>query len=1032
MRKYLAFIVFGFLFNAGSFAQFNEFEPEYEWFTIKGEHVVVHFHEGAERTAKIVAKISDEVWDPICSLYEYEPETVHYVIKDIDDFSNGATFFFDNKIEIWSSALDFDLRGTENWLRNVISHEFTHMVQTQAAMKLGRSIPAVYLQFMNYEDKRRPDILYGFPNFIASYPIGMLNMPMWLAEGTAQYQRKEFEYDIWDTHQDMIIRSYALNDRMLSWNEMGVFDKTSLGNESVYNSGYALTLYIAQKYGEDKIRKITKELATISNLTIDQALEEILGIDGYQLYDEWSAMLKQSYKERMKDVLANNIEGKIISGEGFGNFYPVYSNDGSKMLFVSTQSNDYFSMSNILLHDLKTGEEKTLVNRVRSTVSFLPSDDKIIYAKLSEDNPRWNNIHDIYIYDIKEDEETRLTYGLRANNPSVSNDGKSIVFLYQKDGTTNLGTVDIEGKNFKRITFFENGEQVYNPKFSLNDGYIVFGVATNHGRDIARVNLDGTGYEFIIKTEDDERNPIVGYDGKLYYSSDESNIFNIYSYDFETKEKVKLTNVTGGAFMPSVNKNGEILYAGYNSYGYKIFHIKKDEQLQVDPTKKYIWINNPPLNRETPNGDIEKFDIAKLRNHNDTQLPDYDITKYSGFFSNISFYPFIRFDNYNISNSGLDKIKPGIYVTSSDFLNRYSIFAGGSLNRKLERDLFLTFEYRNKVPLLFNLGIKPQLAVELYSISRKTNADIQFGIDSTFSPPTVDYNIPLDVTYNLFEVDLVAKHKIFAEGNNLELRFVFSEYTATLGSFIIPESGGMLYPTTDDTYYIGRNLQIKYTHDGILPTIDTDINPVGRRLDFTYTYEFNKYNPNSEYEVEGGILKPVYENFNFHKIELNWKEYFEISKGHTLNIQFRGGSILGPEVPDFFDFYLGGLIGMKSYPFYAVNGNEIGWINLSYRFPIFKNLDARVGHLYIDKIFFSVYGDFGNAWTGEFPELREFKKGAGMELRVKMNSFYLFPTSLFFNAAYSFDDVNRFIRGENVHYGKEWQFYGGVLFDFAF
>ena len=138
-----------------TFAQYDRFESEYNWYTIEGKHVYVHFHEGTERTAKVIAKIADEVWEPITSLYEYEPEKVHYVIKDKDDYSNGATYFFDNKIEIWASALDFDLRGTHNWLRNVISHEFTHMVQIQAGMKWGRSLPAVYLQFLNYQDVRQ-------------------------------------------------------------------------------------------------------------------------------------------------------------------------------------------------------------------------------------------------------------------------------------------------------------------------------------------------------------------------------------------------------------------------------------------------------------------------------------------------------------------------------------------------------------------------------------------------------------------------------------------------------------------------------------------------------------------------------------------------------------------------------------------------------------------------------------------------------------------------------------------------------------
>ncbi|NNG26698.1 MAG: biopolymer transporter Tol, partial [Ignavibacteriaceae bacterium] len=178
--KKLLFILFSFV-PLNLFAQFTEFHPELDWYTIKGEHVEVHYHEGAERTAKVVAKIAEEIWDPICSLYGYEPYDVHYVIKDIDDYSNGATYFFDNKIEIWTSALDFDLRGAHNWLRNVISHEFTHLVQLQSAMKASRSIPAVFLQVLSYEDARRPDILYGFPNYVVSFPLATLNVPAWFA-----------------------------------------------------------------------------------------------------------------------------------------------------------------------------------------------------------------------------------------------------------------------------------------------------------------------------------------------------------------------------------------------------------------------------------------------------------------------------------------------------------------------------------------------------------------------------------------------------------------------------------------------------------------------------------------------------------------------------------------------------------------------------------------------------------------------------------------------------------------------------------
>ncbi len=1012
------------------FAQFNEYYPEYNWLTLKGDHVEVHYHEEAERTARTILKIAEEVWEPITSLYQYEPDRVHYVVKDIDDYSNGATYFFDNKIEIWASALEFDLRGSHNWLRNVISHEFTHMVQIQASMKVGRSVPAVYLQFLNYEDRRRPDILYGFPNFIASYPLATINVPAWFAEGTAQYMRKEFNYDNWDSHRDMILRSYVLDGNMLTWNEMGVFGKTSLGNESVYNSGFALTRYISQKYGEDKLREISKHLGDLGVFTIDASFEKVLGKDGNEIYDEWKAVLEESYLNRIEDVKSNLVIGEKIRDTGFGNFYPAFTRDGKKLAYISNKKSDYFT-GNLYMYDLDTKKEKMGVENIRSSFGFSPDDKQIIYSKLSEDNPNWVKIHDLYSYDIDDEEETRLTFGLRANNPSVSNSGEKIAFVYQKDGTSNLGLVDKDGKNFKRLTFFENGEQVYSPKFSPDDSQIVFDYTYHHGRDIAKVDTSGSGYSYLIQTAADERNPVFISNDEIVYASDATGIFNLYKYDIKTSGSTRITNVIGGAFMPAVKDNGSIAYAGYTSEGYKIFYLNNDELSKVDESKKYVWIENPPLDKNQPAGDIDKFQIASLRNFNDRELPEQDASEYSGTFTRLTFFPVIRYDNYNTSASGLDKIKPGLYIASTDILNRYSLFGGASINKSLERDLFLMFEFRNKLPLPYDLGLKPQLSLELYSVSRKTDVDVLFGVDSTGGAASADYQVKTDVTYNLLEVDVAAKHKIFAEGSNIELRFIWSRYTATLGSFLLPNTT-ILYPTTNDEYFIGRNIQVLFEHKGLLPDRDADINPLGREFSLQYNYEFNKYNPESNYEVEDGVLKPLYDNFNFHKVELNWKEHFGIADGHVLTAQLRAASILGPQVPDFFDSYLGGLVGMKSYPFYAISGNELGWLNLTYRFPLFRNIDGRFGHLYIDKIFLSVYGDIGNAWNGDIPQLDKFKKGAGGEVRIKLNSFYLFPTSVFFNAAYSFDSFERVVRGETVKYGKEWTLYGGILFDFSF
>ena len=131
-------------------AQFIEYNhPELNWHTIDTEHFQVHYHEGTERTARLTAKIIEEIYDPTVALYQYEPDgKIHFIIRDHDDFSNGITFYYDNKVEIWASPMDFILRGNHNWLRNVITHEFVHMISLGAARKVTRKIPAVYVQYM--------------------------------------------------------------------------------------------------------------------------------------------------------------------------------------------------------------------------------------------------------------------------------------------------------------------------------------------------------------------------------------------------------------------------------------------------------------------------------------------------------------------------------------------------------------------------------------------------------------------------------------------------------------------------------------------------------------------------------------------------------------------------------------------------------------------------------------------------------------------------------------------------------------------
>ncbi len=1022
------FSLFFFVLSIKLFSQFNEYYPDLNWFTIETEHFSVHFHQGAERTARVVAKIAEEIYEPITSFYGYKPERIHFVIKDIDDYSNGATYFFDNKIEIWAPPLETDLRGTHHWLRNVISHEFTHMVQLQAAMKMSRTLPAFYIQVLNYERERRPDVLYGFPNVIVSYPVPFINVPQWLAEGTAQYMRNEFQYDFWDSHRDMILRSYVLDSNMLTYNQMTVFGKTSLGNESVYNSGFALVSYIAMKYGEQKLIEINNRLKDKLSFTFNEAIKKVLGISEKQLYEEWRTYLSDYYSSKIKTIKEHLFTGIIIEPEGFGNFYPAFGHDGEKIFYLSNKKEDYF-LTSLYVYDLKNGKSELIKEGINSTFSIFPDGNKIIYARLSEKNKNLVKIHDLYIYDLEKKKEKRLTYGLRANNPSLSPDGKTIVFTSQKDGTINLHLIDIDGKNYRQLTYFNNGEQLFNPKFSPDGNKIIFDYALNENRDIAICDLDGN-FDFILNEKGiDERNATFINDEEIIFSSDRKGIFNLYVYNLKTKNIRQITNVIGGAFMPATNYKGELVYSGYTSTGYKIFYINDFTSLDFNHIPEYDYKIFKIGQDKKINGD---FDWYSLRNFDDSNVPEINIKNYRATFTKLSVIPFFRYDNYSRTAKGIELIKPGLYFYSSDILNRSGMFGSVALNSRLERDIFLGFEYRDRFPLLFELGLKPELNLELYSVSRKTENFLGLFPD-TLSDGTIQYGYktPVNVTYNLFEIAISAKHYLFSKNQTLQLRAGYSRYSADLSSFFLPNY--ILYPATYEVYLKGWTFNAIYNFENIQLKKDNDINPYGTKINLNLEYSTNNFNPETYYDENQGQLLTRYGKTKYARIELNLMQAFKLPEGkHSLTFKTRAGTTLGPQVDNFFDFYLGGLIGMKSYPFYAISGNEIFHLNINYRFPIFEDIDSRLYHLYVDKIYGSVYFDFGNAWESKAVKINNFKRGIGAELRVQMNSFYIFPTSLFVNFAYGLDEVKRqnIFTKEVIKYGKELLVYFGILFGF--
>jgi len=387
--------------------------------------------------------------------------------------------------------------------------------------------------------------------------------------------------------------------------------------------------------------------------------------------------------------------------------------------------------------------------------------------------------------------------------------------------------------------------------------------------------------------------------------------------------------------------------------------------------------------------------------------------------------PLLRFDNYTKDGNFLDAMKPGLYFFSSEVMGRYEIFGGAAINRKGERDLFAQFEYDNGLPVFRDfftkkLGFEPRISFAGYNVSRKSTGLLIAGADS----------IDVPLTYDLLSFDLGMKWKMINVNHNFRFLYTYSKYSYSLDAFAVPSSG-LSVRSSSENYFLANNLSFGYNYSYEVPGRNSDINPIGRKIDIQYDYEKSKINPDILVNDDGTITT-LYEERRLHKLQGELSQSFPLFNTHSLGFKLKGATVLGPQVEDFYNFYASGLPGMKGYPFYALGGGRMATLNMTYRIPLFTKIDTRISPLYFDKLYFSIYGDIGYAWDEDRTKLSDFKKDIGAELRLQAFSWYVFPTSIFLNAAYGFDEFTKNFRGENVTYGKEVRVYFGMLFGFDF
>jgi hypothetical protein len=543
----------------GPAAGATRFDPALRFRRIETAHFIIYFHQGQSGPARRLARIAEDTWQALrTALGPPVPARTHVVLADQSDSANGwATPLPYNTIVLsaaWPAGFE-SIGHSDDWLRLVFTHEFTHIVHLDRSRGYARAVKSLFGR-----------VPLAFPNLFE---------PTWQIEGLATYvesvitgQGRLHANDFRAIEREPARRGAAFplsqaNGGLIAWP----------GGHASYAYGLGFHDYLAERYGPERMSALVERTAGRLPYTGSRAYREVYGASLGAL---WTA-----YQSELTRIAGRMRAGPVVrrlTHTGFvtlgPRFAPAPCTGCESEIVYSVRNPHEFPALKALPVD--GGEPRTLTRRYLGSTTAITA-DRILFDQ-QETGRNVGMYSDLYVLDRLSGAVQRLTTEARLRDPDLAPDGRTLAAVREDRGTRSLVLVPLgpDGTPGSVVPLLTEPETQYaTPRWSPDGRTLaVERHPVGAGSEIVVVDPVTKGVRSLARGATRATTPAWRPDGRAIVAAadTENGPFNIFEYMLDESAVRQLTDFPGGATWPAVSPDGRTLvFVGYTQDGFDLF-----------------------------------------------------------------------------------------------------------------------------------------------------------------------------------------------------------------------------------------------------------------------------------------------------------------------------------------------------------------------------------------------------------------------------------------------------------------------------